>query len=128
MLRLLDLEANWTLPGRSAIQNHPEHDKRRAKVKWMLTKVMTAEQAEAKLNEPTPPRMHFPKLESCYETVMWEDGSTTNKADFVTELVTKYNQNGILEPSGPGQRVSPRMHPTPRSGNKNPGGEAERHF
>ena len=98
VLRLLDkgLEANWVSPDRPASQKHPEHEKRRAKVKRMMAKVMTAEQAEAKLNEPTPPRMHFPNLKSCYETVTWEDGTTTNNADFVTELVAKYTQNGIL--------------------------------
>ena len=40
--------------------------------------------------------MHFPNLKSCYETVTWEDGTTTNNADSVTELVAKYTQNGML--------------------------------
>ena len=100
VLRLLErgLEANWVPPDRPASQKHPEHEKRRAKVKRMMTKVMSAEEAEAKLSQLTPSRVHFPNLKSCYESVTWEDGTTTNNADFMTELVLGYVDTKILAP------------------------------
>ena len=98
VMRLLEkgLEADWSPPDRPADQKHPEHNDRRDRVKRMMAKLMSPEEAEKMLCQPTPPRVHFPNLKSCYETCTWEDGSTSSNTDFMDETIASNLKRGMI--------------------------------
>ena len=96
--RLLEkgLQAIWVPPDRPSEQKHPDHDKRREAVKRMMCKLMSPEEAEAKLNSQTPASIALPNLRSCYENTTWYDGSVTSNLEFCEAQVRDWVKQQVL--------------------------------
>ena len=84
------LEGQWASPDRPASEKHPLHEQRRASVKRMMTLMMTKEEAEAKLCEPSPAQVRLPNLASCFETTVFHDGTSVNHREFCDEQIFSY--------------------------------------
>lgn len=90
------LQAIWVSPDRPSEQKHPEHDKRREAVKRMMCKLMSPEEAEEKLNSPTPASVVLPNLRSCYEDTTWYDGTVTSNLEFCEAQIREWVKLQVL--------------------------------